>query len=216
MAYQPSSHSLVAASGDMTLTINDLRKFKVTGTSQTEDCTEEPLCVDIVNNGMKIVSGTQSGKMMVSPWSKITSCNEDVKGHPDCIDTMAKYDEDTVITGCGDGMIRVVKLSPNGIVAHVGQHGRNDSVERIAFGHDLSILGSIGQDDALRLWDVGFISQLGAKPIQQVELQTEGNQSNEDDSNSEDEPKRRIRGKKERKRAKRAKLDGAPSFFSGL
>lgn len=216
IAYNPALHSVVAASGDMTLTVNDLRKFKVTETSQTEDCTEEPLCVDIVDSGAKIVSGSQSGKMMVLPWRKISGSHEDVKGHPDCIDTMVTYDENTVITGCGDGMIRVVKLSPNGIIAHVGQHAQNSSVERIALGQDLSILGSIGQDDALRLWDIGFLSQQRAKSVKQLEPSAEGNQSDEDDSDRKDEIKRRIRGKKERKRTKKTKLDGALSFFSGL
>lgn len=212
MAYQPDLHSLVVASGDMTLTINDLRKYKTLQTSMTEDCSEEPLSVEIVDNGMSIVCGSQSGKLMMYPWGNIHTCNEAIKGHPDCIDTVAKYDESTLITGCGDGSIRVVKFSPNNIAGVIGQHGSNDSIEKVAIGHDLSVLGSLGQDDMFRLWDIEFIADMKKYPKRGI---SSDNQISENNASAE-EGTRRVRGKKERKRAKKASLHTAPTFFSDM
>ncbi|GMH35218.1 hypothetical protein BSKO_03086 [Bryopsis sp. KO-2023] len=216
MAYKASVHSLVASSGDLTITINDLRKFKCIESSNPENCCDEPLCVEVMDGGMKIVAGLQSGRVTVYPWGNINFANEVLKGHPDSVDAIAKYDEETIITGCGDGVIRAAKIAPKGIVATIGQHGEDDSISRVAIGHDFSVLGSIGNDDAVRLWDLTFLE----KSAKEKEAQQEDSDENDEDSDSDGgkgkKKRRRRLTSKERKRKRKAEKIAVPSFFSDL
>lgn len=38
------------------------------------------------------------------------------------MDALLKYDEDTVLTGSSDGLIRVVSLQPNKMLGVLGEH----------------------------------------------------------------------------------------------
>lgn len=44
-------------------------------------------------------------------------------GHPSSVDALVAFDEDTVLTGCHDGLIRVISVLPNKMLGVVGEHG---------------------------------------------------------------------------------------------
>ena len=46
-----------------------------------------------------------------------------VAGHPSSVDALVAFDEDTVLSGCQDGMIRVIGVLPNAMLGVVGEHG---------------------------------------------------------------------------------------------
>lgn len=60
---------------------------------------------------------TSEGTINIFSWDWFGDCNDRIVGHPNSIDTMIMYDEDTIITGSEDGLIRVVSVLPNKIVA---------------------------------------------------------------------------------------------------
>lgn len=55
-------------------------------------------------------------------WDWFGDCDDRILGHPNSIDAMVKLDEDTILTGCEDGLVRAVGVHPNGILAIVGDH----------------------------------------------------------------------------------------------
>jgi len=66
------------------------------------------------------LSSSSEGVINVFSWDYFGDCNDRIVGHPGAIDTMISYDEDTIITGCEDGLIRAVSVLPNKILAILG------------------------------------------------------------------------------------------------
>jgi hypothetical protein len=52
-------------------------------------------------------------------------------GHPSSVDALLAFDEDTLLTGCQDGLIRIIGVLPNKMLGVVGEHG-DYPVERLA------------------------------------------------------------------------------------
>jgi len=71
---------------------------------------------------------------------------------------MIKYDEDTIITGCEDGLIRALSVLPNKIVAILGDPlDTNDEVfhiQKVTLSHDKKLLASCSLDDIVKIIDV--------------------------------------------------------------
>ena len=58
-------------------------------------------------------------------------------GHPSSVDAILKYDEDSVLTGCSDGLIRILSLQPNKMLGIIGEHAGKQICRR--FCSDLSL-----------------------------------------------------------------------------
>lgn len=56
-------------------------------------------------------------------------------GHPSSVDALVAFDEDTVLSGCQDGMVRVIGVLPNAMLGVVGEHG-DYPVESLALSGD--------------------------------------------------------------------------------
>ena len=74
-------------------------------------------------------------------------------GHPASIDALISYDEDIVITGASDGIIRILNILPNKLVGIVGSHD-DYPVERLSLSSDALTLASASHDDTVKLWDL--------------------------------------------------------------
>jgi hypothetical protein len=109
---------LLSCSNDGHLGVLDLRKGELYAMSDNfeEDLTSMVIC----KYGKKVLSSTAEGVINILTWDWFGDCNDRIIGHPNSIDTMIKYDEDTVITGSEDGLIRAVSVLPNKIVAILG------------------------------------------------------------------------------------------------
>jgi WD40 repeat protein len=118
MAYKKDVNQIVSSSCDGMLGVFDLRKKELYAMS---DHFEEDLTAcAIVKNGKKVIATTSEGTMNIFSWDWFGDCNDRIVGHPGSIDTMCVYDDDTVITGCEDGLIRAVSILPNKIIAILG------------------------------------------------------------------------------------------------
>lgn len=74
----------------------------------------------LVKEGKKVLTATSEGVINIFSWDWFGDCNDRIVSHPGAIDTMIKYDEDTVITGCEDGLIRAVSVLPNRVISILG------------------------------------------------------------------------------------------------
>jgi WD40 repeat protein len=109
---------LLSASGDGCLGVFDLRKPELYAMSDNfeEDLTALTIC----KYGKKVAVSSSEGVISLFSWDWFGDCNDRIIGHPNSIDTMIKFDEDTLITGSEDGLIRAVSVLPNKILAILG------------------------------------------------------------------------------------------------
>lgn len=105
-ATNPAQDHLLATSGDGRLTAYDLRKNALAGKSDELD--DELLSVAVIKNGRKIVCGSQDGVLVIFSWGTWGDMSDRFPGHPDSVEALLKVDEDTVLTGSSDGIIRYV------------------------------------------------------------------------------------------------------------
>jgi len=119
MKLNDEGNMILSASNDGHLGVFDLRnggKLYAMSDNFEEDLTALVIC----KYQKKVLVSTSEGTVNVFSWDWFGDCNDRIVGHPNSIDTMIKYDEDTVITGSEDGLIRAVSVLPNKIVAILG------------------------------------------------------------------------------------------------
>lgn len=105
--YHEKSHSIVCLSGDGTLSVFDVVAGKVAHRSDT-DADDELLSGAVVRNESKVLVGTQSGVMNIFSWGFFSDCSARFPGHPESIDSMVTVSQHHVVTGAGDGRVRLV------------------------------------------------------------------------------------------------------------
>ena len=80
------------------------------------------MCISIVWIESQVVCGTQNGILAVYSWDRFDDMSDRFPGHPHSIDAIVKVDEDTIITGSSDGMLRVLSVHPNKLLGLLGEH----------------------------------------------------------------------------------------------
>lgn len=86
----------------------DLRKGKLIARSDNEE--EDLLSVVIMKNGRKVVCGSGEGTLNIFSWGDWGDMSDRFPGHPSTVDSICKLDEETLLTGAGDGLIRYFLL----------------------------------------------------------------------------------------------------------
>ena len=109
---------IVTSSNDGYLGVFDLKKGELYAMSDNfeEDLTALVVC----KYGKKVLASTSEGVINIFSWDWFGDCNDRIIGHPNSIDCMIQFDEDTIVTGSEDGLIRAVSVLPNKIVAVLG------------------------------------------------------------------------------------------------
>lgn len=161
-----SRDTLVTASGDGTLALYDLRKGKLA--VRTAEDEHELLSLSLLKGGHELVVGTQSGMLQVWQWGHWTFEKEEdfahepdhFRGHPDSIAALLKVDEDTIVTGSEDGILRLCTVHPNKLVGVLGEHG-DFAIERLAWSRDRRYIGSVSHDCLMKFWDVSYLFEGG-------------------------------------------------------
>lgn len=80
-----------------------------------------------------------------------------------------------MLTGCEDGLVRVVSVLPNKVLGVIGDHD-GFPVEGFEFSSDRRMLASFSHDSVIRLWDASMF----------VEDDEGGDEDGEDDEHPED------------------------------
>ena len=150
---------LLSCGSDGMLAVYDMRTSKMYAVS---DCFEEDLnAMTIQKDGKKVLCTTAEGVINIFSWDFFGDCNDRIVGHPGSIDCIVKYDEDTVITGCEDGLIRAVSVLPNKILSIISDPLDADDgfhIQKVALSHDKCLLASCTLDDMVKILDVTNLS----------------------------------------------------------
>jgi WD repeat-containing protein 55 len=180
-AYHADTTTLISVSGDSTLCMYDLRGgHHSNGSSssgggvgggyagsdsinggvgtnssahRSDQAESELTSVLIVHGGAALLTGTQDGSLGFYQPEDCSELSGRFTGHPEAVECLWKIDEGTVLTGCSDGLIRVVSLHPNKILGVIGDH-EDFPVEGLCASRDGNLLGSFAHDEVVRLWDV--------------------------------------------------------------
>lgn len=219
--------SLVVTSGDGTIGHLSLHNYKELGQSDTLD--DELLSVCVLKNGRKAIAGSQTGTLNIFDYGKWEEYSDRFPGHPMSIDSVIKVDEDTVLTGSSDGIIRIISILPNKMLGVVGEHG-DMPVERMCVSKDKTTLATASHDHTIKLWDVKYLWEEGAR----ISIAGDGDDArlelgdaavdSDSDSDSEDNGKRKRKSKDSKKSKmqgsgearSQAKKQAAKKFFDGL
>lgn len=159
MAYRKDLNQLVSASCDGMMGVFDLRKKNLYAMSDHFE--EDLLGVVICKEGKKVLASTSEGIINVFSWDWFGDSNDRIVGHPGSIDTMIMYDEDIIITGCEDGLIRAISVLPNKIVAILGDPLDAGEevfhIQKVTMSHDKMLLASCTLDDAIKIIDISTL-----------------------------------------------------------
>eukprot|EP00455_Lapot_gusevi_P018403 TRINITY_DN2003_c0_g1_i5.p1 TRINITY_DN2003_c0_g1~~TRINITY_DN2003_c0_g1_i5.p1 ORF type:complete len:396 (+),score=105.46 TRINITY_DN2003_c0_g1_i5:58-1245(+) len=146
----PQHGLLLATGGDGVLTTWDMRTGKLQCASvQIED---ELLSITVIKDNSLVVCGSQEGVLELFKWGEFGDISDRFPGHPLSIDTILKIDEDNILTGSSDGLIRVVAIHPFSLVGVLGEH-EEFPIERMAFSRDKNFLASCSHDQTVKFWD---------------------------------------------------------------
>lgn len=198
--YCSDNYTLLSTSGDSTLCTYDIRKkIPRTGAgdvvTMSDEQESEINCLEVIKDGRKVVCGTQEGVILTFSWGKWGDCTDRYPGHPHPVDCMLKIDENTILTGSTDGLIRVVGLQPNKIYGVLGDHD-DFPVEGMSRSCDGLYLGTYSHDEVIRFWDMSmFVHDEGDEDDGNEDQnndtggdeETKGNNENQNQNNDEDE-----------------------------
>lgn len=159
MAVDMARGRLFAASGDGTLGVYNLKQRKLS--ARSEYLEDELLSVEIMKGGKTVVCGSQGGIVNLWDWGSWANISDRFPGHPESIQSIVKIDEDTLLTGSTDGLIRIINLQPNKLIGIVGEHEEDFPVERICRTADGTLLASISHDAHVKFWDVSYLIEEG-------------------------------------------------------
>jgi WD40 repeat protein len=96
--------SLLAASGDGTISVFNLRRKKLDVTSDNQEV--ELLSAAIIKGGRKVVCGCGDGVLNIWSWGEWGDVSDRFPGHPSSIDACIAVNDNMVCTGCLDGAVR--------------------------------------------------------------------------------------------------------------
>ncbi|CAD6341366.1 unnamed protein product [Miscanthus lutarioriparius] len=181
MTYVADSNQILATSGDGTLSVNNPWRNKVR--SRSEFSEDELLSLVVMKNGKKVVCGTPSGALLLYSWGYFKDCSVRFLGHTQSVDTMLKLDEETLVSGSSDGVIRLVGILPNRIIQPLAEHSEYP-IEALAFSNDKKYLGSISHDKMLKLWDLEELLN-GPRVVNGDEPAEAGSDDSDDDSDDD-------------------------------
>jgi len=221
-AYEEAAKRVMSTGGDGTLTVFDLRKpSKVKVDAKSEQCETEFLSLLIVKNGKRVLCGTQEGPISVFSWGSWEYPSDSITGHPHSVDCLLKVDENTILTGSSDGIIRVVKVHPNKLLGVIGFHD-DFPVERMQWSHDRRVVGTCSHDNVVRFWETGFLVD-GAHRLTEMDIESSVRQDSDDDSDDEaimhdssDENKKVKEQSNKKKRSKISAEKKKKPFFRGF
>eukprot|EP01117_Protostelium_nocturnum_P015808 TRINITY_DN6159_c0_g1_i2.p1 TRINITY_DN6159_c0_g1~~TRINITY_DN6159_c0_g1_i2.p1 ORF type:complete len:194 (-),score=75.90 TRINITY_DN6159_c0_g1_i2:79-660(-) len=131
-----------------------MRKGKLE--ARSDNIEEEIMSVKIVKDGKKVVTGTGGGQINVWKWGYWGDFEDRLLGHPQSVDCMNIVDQDTILTGSSDGIIRIIQINPNQMLGVVGEHGPLP-LERMAMTSDNKFLVTASHDMNLKFWDIQYL-----------------------------------------------------------
>jgi len=166
---------LLATSNDGTLVSYDLRQPKGIVQDQSNSFEEDLLSLEILKDGKKVIVGSQEGNLHLFSRELLQVSDDRIKGHPGSIDTIAKIDEDTIITGCEDGLVRAISVHPNKILCVL--YGMTEDkekalpIQKVAVSGDKKLGGAIFENK-IAFYNIGYVANRDKSVPKPIKMET--------------------------------------------
>jgi len=187
-----TSRSVVAKNDDgaSTTTTGHGKKptWETHGYARSDNQEDELLSLALMKKSQKLLVGTQDGTLCLFSYGRWGDISDRYPGHPQSIDAILKVDEDTVLTGSSDGLVRAVQLLPNALLGVPGAHD-GFPVEGLGWSAGRRMVGSVSHDEYVRLWDARLLNDDDEKNDDDddaVEGGMDDNSGNDDDNMQEE------------------------------
>lgn len=144
--------------------------WEKSGYAQSENQEDELLSMCLLKNSSKVLCGSQQGILSLFSYGIWSDISDRFPGHPQSVDALLKIDEDTVLTGSSDGLVRAVQLLPNALLGVLGSH-EGFPVEALGWSAGRKMVGSLSHDEYIRLWDGSFLNDDGDDDDSMDEMQ---------------------------------------------
>ncbi|KAL7579841.1 hypothetical protein ACA910_004854 [Epithemia clementina (nom. ined.)] len=154
--------TLVASSADCSISAYDLRMARHHNhpidkvVRRSDDQEDELLSIQLMKHGRKVVCGSGEGILSIFSWGTWGDVSDRFPGHPASVDALLPVDEDTLLTGSSDGLIRVVQIHPNKLLGIMGEH-EGFPIEKLKFNANRNFVGSSTHDQNIRIWDARIL-----------------------------------------------------------
>jgi WD40 repeat protein len=185
---QDSTNIIISASGDGTMSVLDMRNLS--RVVQSVELETELLSITTIKNNTRIVTGTQEGALNF--WSLARNGHAigdgptgGFTGHPHSVDCILKLNEDIILTGSSDGIIRVVQVLPNRLLGVIGYHD-DFPVERMSWSSNKMIIATCSHDNLIRIWDTEIFNVNAGELMEDGEDIEDSNDNNDDDNDGDE------------------------------
>ncbi|KAL3826357.1 hypothetical protein ACHAXA_003681 [Cyclostephanos tholiformis] len=135
----------------------DATSWESHGYARSDNQEDELLSVLPMKRSKRVLCGTQGGTLCLFSYGRWSDISDRYPGHPQSIDALLKVDEDTVLTGSSDGLVRAVQILPNMLLGVLGSHD-GFPVEDMKWSNGRKMVGSISHDEYIRLWDASLLN----------------------------------------------------------
>lgn len=138
---------------------------------------------------------------------------------------MVAVDEDTIVTGSSDGLLRLISIQPNRLLGVIGEHA-DFPVEALRLSHDRKFVASASHDNKIKLWNIAYLfeddqeerpmdvdEEDPAPAEEEGEEERSGDSSSGSEDDSDDAPRGPGSKLKARNPSKRSRKAG---FYAGL
>jgi len=185
--YSDEHNFLLSTSIDGTLAVYDIRKVSKYKLYALSDCIEDEFySMKIVKHGQKVACGTSEGPITIFNWDWFGDFKDRIMGHPGSVNCLVKYDENFVISGCEDGGIRFVSISPKYIHSMISDKNASNAkkeyfkdVTGLSLTKDKKFLATISNINTIKIYNIGEIN------IEKKDEQDEAEDNIEEDQFSE-------------------------------
>jgi WD40 repeat protein len=137
---------------------HDAKSWEKQGYLQSANQEDELLALCLIKNSSKLLCSTQQGILSIFSYGTWNDISDRFPGHPQSVDALLKIDEDTVLTGSSDGLVRAVQLLPNALLGVLGSH-EGFPVEALGWSAGKKMVGSLSHDEYIRLWDGSLLKE---------------------------------------------------------
>jgi hypothetical protein len=155
MLYFSEVNQLLTSSGDTCLGCFDTRAGKLVDMSDPRK--DELTCLGFIPATNDIICGAPSGILPIWKYGSWSRPFDAFKGHPGECDSILTYNDNIMITGAYDGILRVIQVYPvRMILCHLGID-RRKGVSRIRISRDRNVLASSSSNNVIHFTDVEFL-----------------------------------------------------------
>lgn len=156
MLFFSEVNQIISCSGDTCLGVYDLRLRKIVDYSVKRN--DELTCIAFIPETDGIICGTPSGSLPLWKYGSWSRPFDVFESHPRECDTIMTYNDNIVLTGACDGLVRVLQVHPvKRNLCHIGGNTRRQGVSKIRCSHDRKMIAVCGTDKVVQFLDISFL-----------------------------------------------------------